>query len=117
MNTFPKVAPFRSKQDGRTLFWFTVASQRRAGLRLYKANNSLVRDPSTQTLLWMFALDGDAVLAGKDGSYPGFFLPFQDMLTSNHMAMWAQKYISDNPPPTSPPTPSPPPLTVQPPIP
>jgi len=47
----------------------------------------------------MFALDADQVLAGQDGSYPGFFLPFQDLTTSNHMAYWTQKYVSDNPPP------------------
>ena len=117
MNTFPKAAPFEAKQDGHKLFWFTVASQRRAGLRLFKPNPSVVGDTPTQLLLWMFALDADQVLAGKDGSYPGFFLPFQDLTTSNHMAAWTQKYVSDNPPPP-PPTPPPlPPLTVVPPIP
>ena len=89
MNTFPRAAPFEAKQNGHKLFWFTVASQRRAGLRVYKAN----------------------------GSYPGFFLPFQDLTTSNHMAAWTQKYVSDNPPP-APPTPPPaPPLTAVPQIP
>ena len=117
MNTFPRAAPFENKHDGHTLFWFTVSSQRRAGVRRFVANNSQVEDAPTQTLLWMFALDADAVHAGKDGSYPGFFLPFQDMLTSNHMAYWAEKYVSDNPPPPPPPTPTPPPLTVAPPIP
>jgi hypothetical protein len=117
MNTFPRSAPFEAKQNGHKLFWFTVASQRRAGLRLFKANPSVVGDEPTQLLLWMFALDADQVLAGKDGSYPGFFLPFQDMLTSNHMAAWTQKYVSDNPPPP-PPTPPPlPPLTAIPPVP
>jgi hypothetical protein len=62
----------------------------------------------------MFALDADKVLAGQDGSYPGFFLPFQDMTSSNHMASWTQKYVSDQPPPGPPPTP-PPPLAPPPP--
>jgi len=114
MNTFPRSAPFQATQNGHKLFWFTVASQRRAGLRLYKANPSVVGDEPTQLLLWMFAIDADQVLAGKDGSFPGFFLPFQDLTTSNHMAAWTQKYVSDNPPP-APPTPPPaPPLTVVP---
>jgi hypothetical protein len=117
MNTFPRAAPFQNKHKGHTLFWFTIASQRRAGVRRFVSNASPVEDAPTQTLLWMFALDADAVHAGKDGSYPGFFLPFQDMLTSNHMAYWAQKYVSDNPPPPPPPTPPAPPLTVSPPIP
>jgi hypothetical protein len=116
MNTFPKAAPFEAKQNGHKLFWFTSASQRRAGLRLFKPNPSVVGDTPTQLLLWMFALDADQVLAGKDGSYPGFFLPFQDMTTSNHMAAWTQKYVSPNPPPQPPAIPTiPPPLTVTPP--
>jgi hypothetical protein len=117
MDTFPRSAPFQAKQNGHKLFWFTSASQRRAGLRLYKPNPSVVGDEPTQLLLWMYALDADQVMAGQDGSYPGFFLPFQDLTTSNHMAAWTQKYVSDNPPPP-PPTPPPlPPLTVLPPIP
>ena len=99
MNTFPRSAPFEAKQNGHKLFWFTVASQRRPGVRLYTAKTSVVGDAPTQVLLWMFALDADQVLAGQDGSYPGFFLPFQDLTTSNHMAYWTQKYVSDNPPP------------------
>jgi hypothetical protein len=114
MDTFPRTAPFEAKQNGHKLFWFTSASQRRAGLRLYKANPSIVGDAPTQLLLWMFALDADQVLAGQDGSYPGFFLPFQDLLNSNHMAAWTQKYVSDNPPPPPPTTPTAPPLAVQP---
>ena len=117
MDTFPRSAPFQATQNGHKLFWFTSASQRRAGLRLYKPNPSVVGDEPTQLLLWMFALDADQVMAGKDGSYPGFFLPFQDLTTSNHMAAWTQKYVSDNPPPPPPPRPPPPPLTVQPPSP
>ena len=118
MNTFARAAPFASKQDGHKLFWFTASSQRRAGVRRYYPNASVVGDPSTQTLLWMFALDADNVLAGKDGSYPGFFLPFQDMTTSNHMATWTQKYVSDQPPPAPPPVvppPAPPPAPTPPP--
>jgi hypothetical protein len=118
MDTFPRSAPFEAKQNGHKLFWFTSASQRRAGLRLYKPNPSVVGDEPTQLLLWMFALDADQVLAGKDGSYPGFFLPFQDMTTSNHMASWTQEYVSPNPPPQPPIVPTiPPPLTITPPIP
>jgi hypothetical protein len=114
MDTFPRPAPFAVKQGGHNMFWFTVSSQRRAGVRRYYPNHSVVGDSDTQTLLWMFALDADKVLAGQDGSYPGFFLPFQDMTSSNHMASWTQKYVSDQPPPGPPPTP-PPPLAPPPP--
>jgi hypothetical protein len=53
----------------------------------------------------MFAIDPARVAAGEDGSYPGFFLPFQDLPTSNHMAQWAARIVSDTPPPPPPPDP------------
>ena len=59
-------------------------------------------DTPTPTLLRTFALDVEEIHASRDGSYPGFLMPFQDLLTSNHMAYWAQKYVSDNLPPPPP---------------
>jgi hypothetical protein len=75
---------------------------------------------NSRKLVWMFALDPAKVLAGQDGSYPGFYLPIQysptdaampdgseaeDMRsrglvkTSNHLAQWT-RIASDPPPPT-----------------
>jgi hypothetical protein len=45
----------------------------------------------------MFAIDPDKVLAGEDGSYAPFFLPFQDLTTSNHIAEWTQHIYTDTP--------------------
>jgi hypothetical protein len=114
MDTFPKPSPFQITHRGTTLGWFTAGSQRRAGLRKYFPNNSYVGDPASQALLWMFALDAARVKAGEDGSYPGFFLPFQDLQTSNHMAQWTERIVSDSPPPPAPtpPPPAPPPPPV-----
>jgi hypothetical protein len=109
MDTFPKPSPFQISHRGNTLGWFTVGSQRRAGLRKVFPNSSVVADPASQALLWMFALDADRVKTGEDGSYPGFFLPFQDLKTSNHMAQWTERIVSDAPPPPAPPAPPPPP--------
>jgi hypothetical protein len=110
MNTFPRSTPFEALQGGKKLFWFTASSQRRAGLRrrYLPARNSPVGDAPTQVLLWMFALDPQRVQAGEDGSYPGFFLPFQDLQTSNHMAQWTERLVTDNPPPARPEPPPPP---------
>jgi len=107
MDTFPKPAPFQSQHRGRKLTWFTVSSQRRAGLRLVFPNPSETGEPETQSLLWMFALDAERTLGGEDGSRSGFFLPFQDLRTSNHMAQWTKRLVSDEAPP--PPRPVPPP--------
>lgn len=112
MDTFPKASPFQSDHRGAKLGWFTVGSQRRAGLRKKFPNEPFVAgEPKTQALLWMFAVDTDRVKAGEDGSYPGFFLPFQDLKTSNHMAQWTERIVSDDPPPPAPtpPPPAPPP--------
>jgi len=106
IDTFPRSTPFKTTEGSGVLFWFTVASQRQPGLRQ--------KISGTQQLLWMFAVDPSQIVAGRDGSYPGFFLPFQDMSTSNHIAQWTQKIVSAAPPP-SPPTPPPPPPPPAPP--
>jgi hypothetical protein len=59
----------------------------------------------------MFAVDGAKVLAGQDGSFPAFFLPFQDFATSNHLAQWTERIVgSTQPPAPKPPVPPPPPI-------
>jgi hypothetical protein len=115
MDTFPKPSPFEITHRGSSLGWFTVGSQRRAGLRRKFENQSIVTgEPDSQALLWMFAVDTGRVKAGEDGSYPGFFLPFQDLKTSNHMAQWTERIVSDAPPPPAPtpPPPAPPPIPI-----
>jgi hypothetical protein len=91
-------------QGAGKLFWFTVASLRQPGLRRKDWQGA-------QQQLWMFAVDPAKVLAGQDGSYKSFFLPFQDAKTSNHIAQWTQQIASTNPPPPppAPPPPAPPP--------
>lgn len=107
-DTLPKTSPFQTKQGAGKLFWYTVASRREPGLRK--------RTGAGQQLLWMFAIDPAKVLAGQDGSYTGFYLPFQDLQTSNHIGQWTQKIVSDQPPPP-PPSPPPPPPPPVPPVP
>ena len=86
-NTFPKWAPFvdtRSSDGMGRVMWMTFSSRRRYGLRAQVNNNQL---------LWMFAVDPEAILRGQDGSYPAFALPFQDFQTSNHIAQWTQRVV------------------------
>jgi hypothetical protein len=82
-DTFPRFSPFQQSQGKGRLFWATISSRRKLGLR----------DPGGRQLLWMFAVFPDKVLAGQDGSSPGFFLPFQDLTTSNHIAQWTQMIV------------------------
>jgi hypothetical protein len=108
IDTFPRSTPFKTVQGTGELFWFTVASQRAPGLRSKPGGQ-------TQQLLWMCAMDPAQIMAGKDGSYTCFFLPFQDFTTSNHIAEWTQQIVSSSPPPTPPPPPPPPPPPAPPP--
>lgn len=111
MNTYPRAIPAMTPHRGGMLYWYTSSSQRRAGLRKFLPNQPAASgEPTTQLLLWMFALDPSKVTPGSDPSYTGFFLPFQDLTTSNHMAAWTVSYASQNPPPQGP-TPLTPPLT------
>lgn len=86
-NTFPRWAPFtdprRADGSGRVM-WFTFSSRRAYGLR----------EPGGGDMwIWMAAIDPDAVLAGNDGSYAAFALPFQDLGTSNHIAQWTTQIV------------------------
>ena len=89
-NTFPKWAPFegpRGRDGSGRVQWMTFSSRRNYGLR--------TNDPQAgRQLLWMVAVDPDAVVAGEDGSFPGFALPFQDIQTSNHMAQWTRAVVA-----------------------
>jgi hypothetical protein len=67
---------------GKKLMWVTVSSRRGYGLRLDAGKNAQI---------WMAAFDPDAAAAGKDPSYPAFWLPFQDMASGNHIAQWVTK--------------------------
>jgi len=99
-DTFPRSAPFITKHKGGTLVWATVASRRKAGYRRRGG----------ELLLWMMAIDPVKVRNGEDGSYPAFFLPFQDFGTSNHIGQWTQKVVGGTtfPRPVPPKRPDPP---------
>lgn len=88
-NTFPKWSPFegpRLRDRSGRVHWMTFSSRRNYGLRENDPQNG-------KQLLWMVAVDPDAVIAGDDGSFPAFALPFQDITTSNHMAQWTREFV------------------------
>ncbi|HVJ14625.1 MAG TPA: hypothetical protein VM686_04265 [Polyangiaceae bacterium] len=135
-DTFPRIAPSESHHQGKRLYWVTIGSHRRAGLLNYGPTVDVWAPFKSRKLVWMFAIDPDRVLAGEDGSYPGFFLPIQYspanaaaplpeesedvrslglVKTSNHLAQWTAGIVSDLPPP--PPDPPPPPPDPPPPVP
>ena len=96
-NSYPKWSPFVTQGNGGTssrLMWVTFSSSRNFGLRtIPKSTDGSENANGSQ--LWMAAVDPDKVKAGVDPSYPAFFLPFQDITTSNHIAQWAQYFVSN----------------------
>jgi hypothetical protein len=95
-NTFPRWAPFegdRFRDGSGRVWWMTFSSRRRYGLR---------SPPGDGQLLWMAAVDPDAILRGEDGSFPAFALPFQDLGTSNHIGQWTQRIVPTDPDPGNP---------------
>ncbi|MEM6370559.1 MAG: hypothetical protein AAF851_19855 [Myxococcota bacterium] len=92
-NTFPRWAPFEMPRfddgEGRVM-WMTFSSRRNYGLR---------EPPGTGTLMWMAAVDPDAIVTGEDGSFPAFALPFQDLSTSNHIGQWTEVFVPTDPDP------------------
>jgi hypothetical protein len=104
-DTFPRSAPFESEYDESGVYWVTISSKRRAGLF----------NQSEHQLLWMFAIDPAKIKDGEDGSYPAFYLPFQDLNTSNHIGQWTSQVVTDEPPPPPPDPPVPPPPPPPPP--
>ncbi len=96
-NSFPRWSPFifqRSQEVGASrLEWLTFSSSRNYGLRPPPPSSNPGGEAKTGTLIWMAAVDPDKILAGKDGCYAAFALPFQDIGTSNHIAQWTQQVV------------------------
>jgi hypothetical protein len=94
-NSYPKWSPFVTRGnngDASRLMWVTFSSSRKYGLR--EPLTSTSGENPWSTLLWMAAVDPDKVGSG-DPSYAAFALPFQDINTSNHIAQWAQYFVSN----------------------
>lgn len=97
-NSYPKWSPFVMRGTGgdeSKLMWVTFSSSRYYGLRSPPPPSRDASENDKSTLVWMAAVDPAKVNAGVDPSYPAFALPFQDITTSNHIAQWAQYFVTD----------------------
>jgi hypothetical protein len=77
-DSWPKWAPDVQPYRGGTLMWFTFSSRRAIGLR----------GASGTAQIWMAAFDPSKAQAGQDPSWSGFWLPFQEPSSGNHIAQW-----------------------------
>jgi hypothetical protein len=87
-NSWPRWAPFRSNfgPDGSAedIFWITWSSRRDFGVRLIGVGRPQI---------WMSPFFPGRVAAGGDPSAPAFRLPFQDLLSNNHIAQWTEVVV------------------------
>jgi hypothetical protein len=86
VNSWPRWAPFRDTYNGDAIYWFTFSSHRDYGLRL---RNSAAMNATAQ--LWMAAFKISEGVARRDPSTPAFWLPFQSISGSNHIAQWTER--------------------------
>lgn len=87
-NSWARWAPFAQTTgpDREPVFWFTISSKRGFG----------VRAGPGRPQLWMAPFFPDRAAAGADPSGPMFWLPFQDLATSNHIAQWTTQIVPVN---------------------
>jgi hypothetical protein len=78
VNCYPPVSPENPSGDHKEVFALNCGS----GQTTYCS--------CTQPQLWMAAVSLDDIAAGQDGSFPAFWLPFQDYTAHNHIAQWVE---------------------------
>jgi hypothetical protein len=115
-NSWPRWSPFVQMYKGNRVLWVTFSSTRDYGLRVRNegaqyfncyppvspedtsGDHSKPFDPDcTQPQIWMTAVSLDDLAAGRDPSFPAFWLPFQDATAHNHIAQWVETIVM--PPP------------------
>jgi hypothetical protein len=86
-NSWARWAPFRNTySDGvntEDLYWITFSSKRAFGVRL----------GAGRPQIWMAAFFPRRAAAGNDPTGPAFRLPFQALVTSNHIAQWTETVV------------------------
>jgi hypothetical protein len=83
---WPKWSPNVMTYQGGNVMWLTFASQRSYGLRQSGG-------PDDKAQLWMVAFDPQKAAKGEDGSFPAFWMPFQDVNSGNHIAQWVTQIV------------------------
>jgi hypothetical protein len=82
--SWAKWAPFEQSLGSETVFWLTVSS-----IRPYVPELPSGGLPQ----IWMAAFHVTRAEAGLDPSRPGFWLPFQDLSTNNHIPQWTKVVV------------------------
>jgi hypothetical protein len=118
-NSWPRWSPFVQTYKGSKLLWVTFSSTRDYGLLIRNnvSGNVQCYPPDSaeapgaehgtafpanckQPQIWMAAINLSSAEVSNPGdpSFPGFWLPFQDISTHNHTAQWTQTVVNMPPP-------------------
>jgi hypothetical protein len=108
-NSYPHWAPFVQTYRGQKLLWFTFSSTRDYGVRVLNHKMRMYQcypsdsaetpgvahaqpfDPlCQQPQLWMAPLIWTDAQGNADPSGVAFWIPYQDITTHNHTALWTQ---------------------------
>jgi WD40-like Beta Propeller Repeat len=112
-NSWPRWSPAVQMYKGKRIVWMTFSSTRDYGLRVANEaaqffncyppvspenpsnDHKQAFDPNcTQPQIWMAAVSLDDLAANTDGSFPAFWLPFQDFTAHNHIAQWVDSIVN-----------------------
>jgi hypothetical protein len=85
-NSWGRWAPFAQTfgASNEKMFWVTTSSKRNFGVRLVGVDRPQI---------WMTAFFPDRASASNDPSSLAIWLPFQNIVTNNHIAQWTQAII------------------------
>ena len=85
-NSWGRWAPFGQSlgANREQMYWVTVSSKRDFGVRLVGVG---------QPQIWMTPFFPGRATSAADPSAPAFRLPFQSIVTSNHIAQWTERVV------------------------
>lgn len=89
-NSWARWTPFPQTYgpNSEQLFYITFSSLRPFGVRPL-STSSWGSDPQ----IWMAPFFPDRAIAGQDPTGPAFRMPFQDLMSGNHIAQWTEAIV------------------------
>lgn len=91
-NSWGRWAPFQQTvgAGNEPIYWVTTSSKRDFGVRRI---NSGQPEGAKTPQIWMAPFYTSRATAGTDPSGPAFRLPFQNLMSNNHIAQWTERVI------------------------
>jgi len=89
-NSWARWTPFPQTfgPNNEQVFYITFSSQRPFGVRPLTTSSW-----GTNPQIWMAPFFPDKAAAGMDPTGPAFRMPFQDLMTGNHIAQWTEAVV------------------------